>query len=96
MSKKDSRKELSTVYRRCLSALNQSFKLRQPSAESCKKFEKVVAKEASERAFANSKEREAWVKSRYEELYHEEQARLFKDPNASLKAQIQNLLDSSI
>ena len=95
MSKIDSRKKLSSVYRRCLSALNQTFELRQPSAESCKKFEGMVAKEASERSFANPKEREAWVKNRYEELYHEEQSRLFRDPHASLKAQIKDMLDSS-
>ena len=96
MSKIDSRKELSSVYRRCLSALNRSFKINQPSVESCKKFEAMVAKEAQKRAFANQKEREAWVKNRYEVLYHEEQARLFKDPYASLKAQIKDLLDSSM
>lgn len=96
MSKIDSRKELSSVYRRCLSALNQGFKIKQPTAECCKKIEAMVAKEAGKRAFANPKEREAWVKNRFEELYHEEQSRLFKDPNASLKAQIKNLLDSSI
>lgn len=95
MSKIDSRKKLSSVYRRCLSALNQAIKLRQPSAESCKKFEKMVAKEASDLTFANSKEREAWIKNRYEELYHEEQSRLFRDPNASLKEQIKDLMDSS-
>ena len=95
MSKIDSRKKLSGVYRRCLSALNQTFELRQPSAERCRKFEAMVAEEVSKRTFANPKEREAWVRNRYEELYHEEQSRLFKDPNASLKAQIKDLLDSS-
>lgn len=88
MSRFDSQKELNSVYRRCLSALNQGFKLQQPSVENCRKFEGQVAEEASKRKFANPDKRGYWVKKRYAELYHEEQARLFKDPNASLKAWI--------
>lgn len=89
MSKVDSRKKLNGVYRRCLSALNQSFKLHYtPSAEKCRKIEAKVAKEANGRVFGSSDEREGWVEKRFEELYHAERLRLLKDPNASLKAQI--------
>ena len=89
MSKVDTRKKLNGVYRCCLSALNQSFKLHfTPSVEKCKRFEAKVAEEAKERVFGSSDERERWVKKRFEELYQAERLRLLKDPNASLKAQI--------
>lgn len=94
MSKIDSRKALNSVYRRCLSALNQSFKYPQPSAENCRKFEAQVAEKAKHRKhpFANAEECKQWTKKQYWKLYHCEQARLFKDPNASLKAWIESLM----
>lgn len=92
MSRIDSRKELNSVYRRCLSALNQGFKIQQPSVENCRKFETLVAEEAKKRNFAKADEQKKWAAKRYAELYHKEQARLFKDPRASLKAQIEDLI----
>ena len=89
MSKVDSRKKLNGVYRRCLSALNQSFKLHYtPSAEKCERIKAMVAKEAKVRVFGSSDEHKGWVEKRFEELYQAERLRLLKDPNASLKAQI--------
>lgn len=89
MSKVDTRKKLNGVYRRCLSALNQSFKIHNtPSAEKCKRIEAKVAEEANRRVFGSSDEYKGWVKKRFEELYQAERLRLLKDPNASLKAQI--------
>lgn len=96
MSKIDSRKELTGVYRRCLSALNQSFKLKVPSSEKCRKFEAQVASEAKGRVFGSSKERENWIRARYEEFYNAELSRLFKDPLATLKAQIKAKMEQSI
>lgn len=89
MSKVDSRKKLNGVYRRCRSALNQSFKLHYtPSEEKCKRIEAKVAEEAKGRDFGSSDEHESWVEKRFEELYQAERLRLLKDPIASLKAQI--------
>ena len=94
MSKIDSRKALNSVYRRCLSALNQSYKHPQPSAENCRKFEALVAEKAkhTKHPFADAKECKQWTKKQYWKLYHHEQDRLFKDPNASLKAWIEGLM----
>ncbi len=94
MSKIDSRKALNSVYRRCLSALNQCYKHQQPSTENCRKFEAKVADMAKQRKhpFANAKECKQWTKKQYWTLYHREQDRLFKDPNASLKAWIEGLM----
>ena len=92
MSRIDSRKELNSVYRRCLSALNQSYKLRQPSVKKCKEIEAKVAEEVKAHKFANAKMREKWVKNRIDELYNEELSKLFKDPHASLKAWIESLV----
>ena len=95
MSKIDSRKELQSVYRRCLSALNRSYRHPLPSPERCKMFEAKVAKKASEKEFANSDERKAWVARRYNWLYNAERARLSEDPNADLKARIMELMASA-
>ena len=94
MSRIDSRKALNSVYRRCLSALNQSYKHPQPSAENCRKFEALVAEKAkhTKHPFADAKECKQWTKKQYWKLYHHEQDRLFKDPNASLKAWIESLM----
>ena len=96
MSKVDSRKELMGVYRRCLSALNRSFKLQVPSVEKCRKMEAKVAKEAANQSFAGVKERNAWVKKRYEDLYNTEMSRLSRDPLAALKAQIKAKMEQSM
>lgn len=95
MSKIDSRKELQSVYRRCLSAMNVSYKHPLPSPENCKMFEAKVAEKASKRVFANDDERKAWVARRYNWLYNAERARLSVDPNADLKAQIRELMASA-
>lgn len=94
MSKMDSRKALNSVYRRCLSALNRSYKHPLPSAENCRKFEDRVAEMAKHRKhpFANAEECRQWSEKQYWKLYHREQDRLFKDPNASLKAWIESLM----
>ena len=92
MSRIDSRKELNSVYRRCLSALNQSYKLRQPSVKKCKEFEAKVAEEVKSHNFANAKMRKKWEEKRFDEFYNEELSRLFKDPHASLKAWIESLV----
>lgn len=97
MSKIDSRKALNSVYRRCLSALNQSYKHHLPSAENSRKFEARVAEMAKHRKhpFANANECRMWTEKQYWMLYHREQDRLFKDPNASLKAWIEGLMASA-
>ena len=92
MSRIDSRKELNSVYRRCLSALNQSYKLRLPSAKKCKEFEAKVAEEAKARKFANANMRKKWEERRFDVLYNEELSRLYKAPHASLKAWIESLV----
>jgi hypothetical protein len=94
MSKIDSRKALNSVYRRCLSALNQGYKHPLPSAENCRKFEDLAAEMAKLRKhpFANAEECRQWTEKKYWMLYHREQDRLFKDPNASLKAWIEGLM----
>lgn len=93
MSKKDSRKGLKSVYRRCLSALHPSFKYRLPSLEKCKRIEARIATEASDKEFAKGKEREAWVRGRFNELYQEERLRLLKNPLEDLRAQISSMMD---
>ena len=94
MSRKNSKKELNGVYRRCLSALNQrpgSFKA--ISADSMRKFQGMVAAEAAEKnaskEFKNSDEEKAWVKSSIASLCNAQLAKQNSNPLAALKAQIE-------
>lgn len=93
MSKYDSRKELNGLYKRCLSALNRSFKLNLPSAKKCKEFEAQVAKEVKSMTFRRDEDRARWIEDRYAILYGRELGRIYRDPLASLRAQIEDKMD---
>ena len=96
MSRIDSNKELSRVYRLCLSALNRDFKHEAPSPEKGRKLEVRVAKEAAKKEFASSQERENWIKLRFKQLYHEVWSRQYEDRFAGLKAQIKQKMGDPV
>lgn len=96
MSKKGSRKELNSVYRRCLSVLNQVvFNVRVPAPECFRRFETRVADEEVKLKFKDFDERVAWVNGRIAALYQAERLRLIKDPNAASKAWIKDQMGHS-
>lgn len=96
MSKKDSRKGLKGVYRRCLSALGPKIVFRMPSLEKCEKMKNRVSREVVDMKFHEAKEAEDWAKSRFKELYREEQLRLLKDVNADLRDRIERMMDQAV
>lgn len=93
MSKRDSRKELNGLYKRCLSVLNRSVEPNRPSVKKCKEFEALVAKEVKSMTFRRDGDRAKWIEDRYAILYGRELGRIYRDPLASLRAQIKNMMD---
>ena len=83
MSKKNSRKELQGVYKRCLSALNVTYRHQLPDAAECRKTLKQATWAAQ-----NSGE----IKKLSEDLYNERLASHFQDPNRAAKEQIRRLM----
>lgn len=95
MSKKNSSKELLGVYRRCLNALNQDFKVRTLDAQEIKSMVEKATKEAAEKQFSGKeadKERKRWINARVEELRSSKLANHFRDPRAAAKEQIKALM----
>lgn len=95
MSKKNSSKELFGVYRRCLCALNQDFRLHPVDASETKKMVEKATKEAAEKEFSGKKaaeERKKWIDSRVRELCSDRFASHFRDPRAAAKEQIRALM----
>lgn len=86
---KNHNKELRGVYKRCLSALSQSYKLQKPNSEQCAKLAKIAAKEASQKVFASKDKKDQWIKYRVEELYNEVFAKANVAPYGQLKKQIE-------
>jgi len=83
MSKKNSRKELQGVYKRCLSALNVTYRHQLPDAAECRKIAEQATKAAQ-----NAGE----VKALTQDLYNERLASHFQDPNRAAKEQIKRLM----
>lgn len=86
---KNHNKELRGVYKRCLSALSQSYKLQKPNSEQCAKMAKIAANEASKKVFASVDKKNQWIKYRVEELYSEAFCNANVAPNGQLKKQIE-------
>ena len=95
MSNKNSKKELIGVYRRCLSALNQSYKVRHLTSDTVGRIERQVAKEAPKQTFDSTEEWVKWTNKRFSQLYFLANCRLAKDPNGTLKAQINQMISSA-
>lgn len=95
MSRKNSSKELKGVYRRCLSALNQTNHKRPAEVGLTERMVEQASKEAS---FAISKERleegdrKEWTEARVRELLSLKKARHCADPNAAAKERIKVLM----
>lgn len=104
MSSKNSDKKLLGVYRRCLSALNQNFRIHPVTVEEEKLIAKQAVKDASEfevselkegrRAFANKAAKDKWIAERTYRLWQHSLDRHFRDPRRTAKEQIQKLVNS--
>jgi len=76
------------VYRRCLNALNQDFKVRTLDAQEIKSIVEKATKEAAEKQFSGKdadKERRRWIDARVNELRRSRLANHFSDPRAAAK-----------
>ena len=104
MSSKNSSKKLLGVYRRCLCALSQDFRLHPVTVEEEKLIAKQAVKDASEfeaselkegrRAFANKDAKDKLINERTYRLWQHTLDGHFKDPRRAAKEQIQALVNS--
>lgn len=104
MSSKNSSKKLLGVYRRCLCAFSQDFRLHPVTVEEEKLIAKQAVKDASEfeaselkdgrRAFANKDAKDKWINERTYRLWQHTLDGHFKDPRRAAKEQIQALVNS--
>lgn len=83
MSKKNSQKELQGVYKRCLSALNVTYKHHLPDAAECRKIAEQATKAAQNAGDVSELTRD---------LYNARLVSHFQDPNRAAKEQIRRLM----